>query len=210
MALLTPETAPAYVMEHREAVKVFGPEASLRAEEIHGGNLNYAFQVHPRSVSTEVVPYDFSLHQVTDGENSVFVKQAPDFIKCFGSEAKLHRERMELEVRVYREWAEVLGEADTARFLPELYHFDIESMTVIMEFLGAYELLEKDLIAKGTMNESVAKAIANFMARTHAAAHSMPPGGKPGGKPTEPSEGNCTSSHMPPHEHWFMTLVLLM
>ena len=92
----------------------------------------------------------------------------------------------------------------------ELYHFDIESMTVIMEFLDTYELLEKGLIAKGTVNESVAKAIANFMARTHAAAHSMPPGGKPGGKPTEPSEGNCTSSHMPPHEHWFMTLVLLM
>ena len=77
--LLTIETAPSYVTERAEVIGVFAPDAALTATEINGGNLNYAFHV-------------------TDGERSVFVKQAPDFIKCFGPSAQLHKERMELEV----------------------------------------------------------------------------------------------------------------
>jgi len=64
--LLTPATAPAFVAQFPRAMRVFPKGAKLSAVEIHGGNLNYAFQV-------------------TDGFwHSVFVKQAPDFIKCLG------------------------------------------------------------------------------------------------------------------------------
>jgi len=66
--LLTEENVPAYVSERSDALQnIFPADATLTAKEIQGGNLNYAFQV-------------------TDGNKSVFVKQAPDFIKVFGPE----------------------------------------------------------------------------------------------------------------------------
>ena len=51
----------------------------LRAREIGGGNLNYAFAV-------------------TDAAGvSAFVKQAPDFIKCLGADFKLTTARVQFE-----------------------------------------------------------------------------------------------------------------
>merc|ERR1712086_432847 len=131
--LLTIETAPGYVTERAEVIGVFPPGASLTATEINGGNLNYAFQV-------------------TDGEKSVFVKQAPDFIKCFGPEAKLHRERMQLEVKIFTEWAAQLG-GEAGRFLPTIYMFDEESMVFVMEFMGSCVLMDSVLDSKADIGE---------------------------------------------------------
>jgi len=151
--VLTQETAAAYVAQRAEAIGVFAADASLTANEIHGGNLNYAFQV-------------------TDGNHSVFVKQAPDYIKCFGPEAKLHRERMELEVRVFGDWAQVLG-AQSAQFLPAIFHFDVDAMVFVMEFLeDGYLLLDGVLDSNGRIGDAVWSSIGTFMALTHARTHS--------------------------------------
>merc|ERR1712086_176677 len=151
--LLTIETAPGYVTERAEVIGVFPPGASLTATEINGGNLNYAFHV-------------------TDGERSVFVKQAPDFIKCFGPAAQLHKERMELEVRVFRYWAEQLGPELTARFLPKIYLFDESVEVFVMDFLGDHKVLDSVLESDGEISDEVWNGIGTFMALTHARTHS--------------------------------------
>ncbi len=56
MSLFTTDTLPAYLAERATEIGVFAADASLTAEELHGGNLNYAFHV-------------------TDGNTAVFVKQ---------------------------------------------------------------------------------------------------------------------------------------
>ena len=69
--ILTAATAPAVVGEFPKAMGVFSKGTELSAVEIHGGNLNYAFQVK------------------NSASQSVFVKQAPDFIKCLGPKVML-------------------------------------------------------------------------------------------------------------------------
>jgi len=151
-ALLTPETVPLYVQER--AADLFPDCTALTASEIGGGNLNYAFEV-------------------TDGKKSVFVKQAPDFIKVFGPEAKLHRERMALEVSVYRDFAVALGESETAKFIPTIYHFDEESMAFIMEFLGDLTLLDQVLVQPDFQGLGEAyTGMGHFMGKVHALTHS--------------------------------------
>jgi len=125
-------------------------KGKLESSEINGGNLNYAFVVKGRG-----------------GE--VFVKQAPDFVKCLGKEAKLHKERMELEVKTYETWMSRCP--SVAKFLPKIYSFDVDNETVIMEFFGDCEMLEHRLIVKGGVDERVAKGLGEFMAATHAATH---------------------------------------
>lgn len=88
--VLTAASAAAYVADHQEEIGVFGLEAKLAAQEIVGGNLNFAFRVFDDSQQTA---------SSSSATREVFVKQAPDFIKVFGPEAKLHRERLEMEVR---------------------------------------------------------------------------------------------------------------
>jgi len=86
MSLLTTSTAADYV---KQKTSIFSSSSNLSCSEIHGGNLNYAFVVTDAT---------------TTPPTSVFVKQAPDFIKCLGESAKLHKERLLLEVRAYSEW----------------------------------------------------------------------------------------------------------
>lgn len=99
----------------------------------------------------------------------VFVKQAPDFVKCLGREAKLHKERMELEIKTYETWIEKCP--SVTKYLPHIYNFDVDNETVIMEFLGDCEMLEHRLIEKGGVDERVARGLGEFMATTHAATH---------------------------------------
>ena len=94
--------------------------------EIHGGNLNYAFCVK------------------TEGK-SFFVKQAPDFIKCLGPDAKLHSDRLLLEVRTYEEWVKLTSDS-VKECLPKIFDVDADSCTVIMEFLEDCDLFEHTLV----------------------------------------------------------------
>lgn len=152
MSILTTETLPAYLTEHSAAIGVLGVDAVVTCTELHGGNLNYAFHA-------------------TDGQHSLFVKQAPDFIKCFGPDAKLHRERMQLEVDVYQRWGEQLKE-DATKYLPQIYFFDPASMVFVMEFLGSHTLLEELLQTQAAIPHPVWESIGAFMSFSHARTHS--------------------------------------
>lgn len=158
MALLTVDTVAQYVSDLGDKVskagqRVFPAGAVLKATEIQGGNLNYAFCV-----------------KSAEGP-CVFVKQAPDFVKVLGPDAKLHKERMALEVRAYKEWESFLGGgASAAKYLPNVYHFDEGSMVVVMEFLGSYQLLQDALVA-GAADERVAAGLGEWMGLTHGKTH---------------------------------------
>ncbi|CAJ1430975.1 unnamed protein product [Effrenium voratum] len=123
--------------------------SQLQAEEITGGNLNYAFVVRD------------------DQGRCVFVKQAPDFIKVIGPEAKLTRQRMRLEVEVFQEWARG---AEIARYLPRIWKFDEDAMAFIMDFLGSHQLLQKSLF-EGQAEAGLSGALGKCMALMHARTH---------------------------------------
>ncbi|CAJ1339133.1 unnamed protein product, partial [Effrenium voratum] len=123
--------------------------SQLQAEEITGGNLNYAFVVRD------------------DQGRCVFVKQAPDFIKVIGPEAKLTRQRMRLEVEVFLEWARG---AEIARYLPRIWKFDEDAMAFIMDFLGSHQLLQKSLF-EGQAEAGLSGALGKCMALMHARTH---------------------------------------
>ena len=82
--VLTPESVLGYYAER--AADIAGPippGAEVAAEDSSTGNLNYCF------VLTAKAP----------AAGSVFVKQAPDFVRCLGEAAKLTTERIRFEVR---------------------------------------------------------------------------------------------------------------
>lgn len=151
---LTADTVCAYVSERLGSMS--GPPplggAGLSGREIHGGNLNYAFEVK-------------------DGAGaSVFVKQATDFIKVLGKDAKLHRERLQLEVQAMEKMSAVLGERG-AEFIPRLYLVDTERMVFVSEFLGSHQLLQESLFA-GVASQEIAAKLGEFMGLLHSRTHS--------------------------------------
>ncbi|GMH94726.1 hypothetical protein TrVE_jg11054 [Triparma verrucosa] len=153
--LLTTSTVPSYICSNLSSVSAVFPSSttpsSLTAEEINGGNLNYAFVVKSK-----------------EGK-SLFVKQAPDFVKCLGKDAKLHKERMELEVKTFETWLEI--SPASSKYLPKIYNFDVDNETFIMEFLGDCEMLEHRLINSPTFTPLIAKGLGEFMGLTHSASH---------------------------------------
>lgn len=128
-------------------------DSELTASEIGGGNLNYAFCV------TDAVG------------GTCFVKQAPDFIKVMGEDAKLHRERMELEVKYYQECSSKLTDAVAADYFPKIYLFDRESMAFVMEFMGSYEMMQ-DALNAGTLTAVHCEKLGAVLGLLHAKTHS--------------------------------------
>jgi len=156
--LLTVDTVSSYLLERLDELPkdMFGSDDSLSASAIMGGNVNYAFVV-----SSET--------------KKVFVKQAPEFVAIFGPDGfPLSSERMEKEINVYREWKTMFQEDDDTTFLPEIYFFDKSTMTVCMEFLDGYELLDHVLVSSSlsSMPKSWSQGMGTFMGTTHAATHS--------------------------------------
>jgi len=162
-SILTAETVPAYVQKHADKLKDvdgFGPDNTLTATAIVGGNVNYAFCV--RSNETN---------------NTIFLKQAPEFVAIFGPDGfPLTSDRMQQELDVYNEWKKMLGPELDAQYLPKIYHFDRMCMTVLMEFFEGYELLDHILVrptlGPSDMPETIASGLGEFMGVTHAKTHS--------------------------------------
>ena len=154
--ILTQDTVAQYVSNNADKINVFPPSASLTAETIQGGNVNFAFCVRS-----------------SDGK-AVFVKQAPEYVAVFGPDGlPLTSSRIQKEVAIINEWTSILGdEADT--YVPKLYYFDDENKVFVMEFLENFDLLDHHLVTSPTFTSevSIASQLGKFMAQTHLATHS--------------------------------------
>mmetsp|Transcript_27405 Transcript_27405/g.51787 ORF Transcript_27405/g.51787 Transcript_27405/m.51787 type:complete len:402 (-) Transcript_27405:158-1363(-) len=155
--LLTKDTVAAYVTQHASQINFFPPDATLTADAIQGGNVNFAFVVRS-----------------TCGKKSVFVKQAPEYVAIFGPDGlPLTSTRIQKEVAILKLWTDILGE-EAERYIPKLYHFDDENKVFVMEFLEGFDLLDHHLVGSPTpdVELSLAMQLGDFMAKTHLATHS--------------------------------------
>tara|TARA_B110000208_G_scaffold36661_1_gene48604 strand:+ start:272 stop:1396 length:1125 start_codon:yes stop_codon:yes gene_type:complete len=142
--LLTTATAAGYVA----SLDIL--DSATTASEIEGGNLNYAFRV---SSSTSTA--------------SVFVKQAPNYIKCLGPDYALPSTRIAVEVDALRCYSTLAG----AEFVPAVLHFDAARAIMVLEDLTDRVLL-RDALASSSASVAAAHAtaIGTFAARLHCAS----------------------------------------
>lgn len=117
-------------------------------------NLNFAFRVA----------------SAANSERSVFVKCAPEYIKCLGPEAKLSSSRAALESDVLSVHNEL-----APAFTPRKMHFDKERAIIVMEDLQRHVLLRDELLA-GRVHEGDARALGRFMGLTHSRTWRDAPG----------------------------------
>mmetsp|Transcript_2343 Transcript_2343/g.3749 ORF Transcript_2343/g.3749 Transcript_2343/m.3749 type:complete len:400 (+) Transcript_2343:42-1241(+) len=146
MEVLTVETVGAYVAERME-------KKVDKVEEIVGGNLNYAWRIY-----------------FEDGE-SIFVKQAPGYIKCLGPEFSLTSARMSREFEALSKCGEL-----SEKHVPKILKFDKERCTVMMEDLFGFRLLREDLL-DGKIEIGIGKELA-FLIKKLRLCESFDCGGK--------------------------------
>jgi S-methyl-5-thioribose kinase len=148
--VLTPATVVGYVEQLNLAV--FAGSSSegrpLQASDSSTGNLNYCFVVKAAAAGEPCPP-------------SVFVKQAPDFVRCLGEDAKLTTERIKIEATAALEFC-----ARAPGSTPLLYHFDASNCVLTMEHLSDHTLLQ-DALSTGDITDKPALAVARFMAAVH-------------------------------------------
>jgi len=154
--ILTKDTVGDYVTQHASQINVFPPDATLTAEAIQGGNVNFAFCVR------------------SSCGKAVFVKQAPEYVAVFGPDGlPLTSTRIQKEVAILKQWASILGDKEE-QYLPKIYYFDDDNKVFVMEFLESFELLDRHLVDSPSPSTelSIAKQLGEFMALTHLATHS--------------------------------------
>ena len=148
--LLTLASVSWYVHGHGVLPDV--PLYRLESQPINGGNLNFAWRCGDRD----------------DSSKSVFVKQAPDFIKCLGADYKLTNKRAEVEANVLRALRDI--SADNA---PEVLVYDDYRCAMILEDLRDFRLLRDDLL-RGVVEESVAASLGRFCAKVYNETRAKP------------------------------------
>lgn len=117
---------------------------NLKVQEINDGNMNYAFVVT----------------NTLDKNQSVFVKQAPPYIKVLGEQWPLTRQRMTAEMNALSYQASVCP-----KMAPEVYYQSESLSVVIMENLSTHALLRTQLI-QGRYFPKLAEDLSTFLAQT--------------------------------------------
>lgn len=155
--LLTSDTVPAYARDALSRAALSDApidlEAPLVAREIGDGNLNFAW----------------SVHEAADEARAVFVKQAPEYIKCLGEGFALSAGRLLVESEVLEEYT-----AAAAAYVPRLLARDAAACAMVTEYLHGHELMRAALCA-GHCPPSAATDVAAFMAITHVRTHACGP-----------------------------------
>lgn len=121
--------------------KLFTNSESLRVEEIGDGNINFVYRV-------------------TNGEQSVIVKQALPYVRIIGEGWPLSLDRIRIEAETLKEekrWA--------ADYVPDVYFFDLPRSAFIMEDIGDHENLRHALVARRKLPE-LGRQLGEFLADT--------------------------------------------
>jgi 5-methylthioribose kinase len=117
---------------------------NLDVQEINDGNMNYAF----------VVTNTLDLNQ------SVFVKQAPPYIKVLGEDWPLTRQRMTAEINALNYQSSVCPE-----MVPEVYYQSEGLSVLVMQNLNKHTILRTELV-QGQYLPRLAEDLSTFLAET--------------------------------------------
>jgi len=133
-----------YLQSLPEVQQLFSSFDDLEVQEINDGNMNYAY----------VVTNTLDLNQ------SVFVKQAPPYIKVLGEEWPLNRQRMTAEINALNYQSSVCPE-----MVPEVYYQSTSMSVLIMQNLCHHGILRTALI-QGRYLPRLAENLSTFLAET--------------------------------------------
>ncbi len=106
----------------------FDAGADLSVKEVGDGNLNLVFIVSNRA----------------EPGQAVIVKQALDYLRVAGESWPLTRERMRFETQAMQVYNRLCP-----GLVPEIYDQDPEMSLMVMEYLGAHEIMRKALVQRG-------------------------------------------------------------
>ena len=126
-AALSEQTVPHYLKTRPMVMARFSSKADLSATEVGDGNLNLVFTVRDRS----------------DSSRAVVLKQALPYLRVAGESWPLTRERMRFESQALHYYNDLCPGLS-----PEVYDEDPEMSLVVMEYLGAHEVMRKPLVER--------------------------------------------------------------
>lgn len=124
---LDEKTLPQYLKGRPALEGRISAKADLAVTEVGDGNLNLVFIVKERA----------------DPSRAVVVKQALPYLRVAGESWPLTRERMRFETQALQ-----LYNTLCPGLAPEVYDHDEEMSLVVMEFLGAHEVMRKPLVER--------------------------------------------------------------
>jgi 5-methylthioribose kinase len=127
-----------------EVQQRFSSFDDLEVQEINDGNMNYAFVVTNKLQSNQ----------------SVFVKQAPPYIKVLGADWPLTRQRMNAEINALNYQSRVCPE-----MVPDVYYQSEVLSVLIMQNLRNHAILRTELI-QGRYLPRLAEDLSTFLAET--------------------------------------------
>ncbi len=116
-----------YVRTRPALSDIFAPDVKLTAREVGDGNLNLVFLVE----------------NADDPTNSVVLKQALPYLRVVGESWPLTKERVRYETQALRKYNEV-----APGLVPEVYDYNEEMSTLVMEFLRSHEIMRKPLVER--------------------------------------------------------------
>ena len=134
----------AYLQSLPEAQQRFSSFDDLEVQEINDGNINYAFVVTNK----------------LDSKQSVFVKQAPPYIKVLGEGWPLTRHRMTAEINALSYQSRVCPE-----MVPQVYYQSEILSVLVMQNLNKHVILRTQLI-QGRYLPRLAEDLSSFLAET--------------------------------------------
>jgi 5-methylthioribose kinase len=133
-----------YLQSLPEVQQRFSSFDNLDVKEINDGNMNFAFVVTNKQ----------------DPNQSVFVKQAPPYIKVMGEQWPLTRQRMTAEINALNYQSSVCPE-----MVPEVYYQSAALSVVIMQNLSKHAILRTELIQARYLPR-LAEDLSTFLAET--------------------------------------------
>lgn len=134
----------AYLQSLPEVQQRFSSFDDLEVQEINDGNINYAFVVTNK----------------LDSKQSVFVKQAPPYIKVLGEGWPLTRHRMTAEINALSYQSRVCPE-----MVPQVYYQSEILSVLVMQNLNKHVILRTQLI-QGRYLPRLAEDLSSFLAET--------------------------------------------